>query len=132
MTSKNDVWKPIRHEDDTETDQKRKELDPVLVEIVSALRVPSMDARSDSDPYVIVSVGGKEIHRTNVLHNNPNPIWTIDNGSLFLLDLQKGLEGKSNTVNLKTAKVTFTLKDYDATQRDATLGTVEIKLKDLM
>lgn len=113
-----------------ETGQTR--MDAVLVEIVSALRVPSMDARSDSDPYVIVSVGGKEVHRTKVLYNNSNPIWTIDNGSLFLLDLERGPKGHSKTVNLKTAKVTFILKDYDATQRDATLGTVEIKLKDLM
>ena len=155
MTSqkKDDVWKPIISSDGDDQDGLKTTPGAgavVLIEIVSALRVPSMDVRSDSDPYVTVSVGrrrggGKEIHRTKVLYNTPNPIWTIDSGSLFLLDLdhrdrEGGGDSDNNNndtsetggIDLKTSIVTFTLKDYDATQADAILGKVEIKLQDLL
>ena len=130
MTSNKDVWEPIHEDNALETGDAQKEVVKwILIEIVSALRVPSMDARSDSDPFVTVSVGEKEVHRTAVLHNSPNPIWTIDNGSLFLLELD---DKDGAGVDLKTETATFTVKDYDAMQKAKTLGTVEIKLKDLM
>lgn len=98
----------------------------ILVEVVSALYVPSMDKFSDADPFVCVSMGARQIHQTKVIYNNPNPIWTLETGSLFLIECNE------QEVNPKKDKVTFTLKDYDMVQKATVFGSVEILLKDMM
>ena len=44
-------------------------------------------------------MGEKKIHRTKFLRNNSNPIWTLETGSLFLVEYGK------ETVNPKKTKV---------------------------
>jgi hypothetical protein len=54
----------------------------ILMEVVSARGLTSI---TGVDPYCLVRVGHKEVHRTKVIWNDPDPIWTILTGSLCLL-----------------------------------------------
>jgi Ca2+-dependent lipid-binding protein len=112
-------------EDESPTHQQQNN-NNVLVEIVSALRVPSMDASSDSDPYVVVMMGHKKVHKTKEIANNSNPIWTLETGSLFLIELEK------DSVDLDTATVSFVVKDHNLAHGNTVLGSVEVKLKDMV
>lgn len=73
----------IAENDDEEDDDERVNL---LVEIVSARDLPVADITS-TDAYIVVRMKGKEIHRTGVVGKNLSPIWTVENGSLFLLQM---------------------------------------------
>jgi Ca2+-dependent lipid-binding protein len=126
MTRKEEEWKPIEKDDDLEIGEDDSNRQRILVEVVSALYVPSMDRFSDADPYVSVSMEETKLHRTKVIPNNSNPIWTLETGSLFLIEYDK------KKVNPKKNKVTFVLKDYDIVQKAKVLGRVDILLKDLM
>jgi hypothetical protein len=57
----------------------------LLVEIVSAQDLPVADANS-TDPYLSIYLGPHKIHRTKTIHNDLNPVWTVETGSLFLVD----------------------------------------------
>ena len=64
----------------------------ILVEIVSAtdLTPPFFDHEKSPDAYVIMRYAGFEsdshiIHKTRPVRKDFNPIWTIQNGSLYLL-----------------------------------------------
>ena len=125
MTSNKEDWKPIEKDGDLELgadDGKQR----ILVEIVSALYVPSPDLFSDADPYVSVCMRDKKLHRTKVIYNNTNPIWTLETGSLFLIEYDK------NEVNPNKSRITFMLKDHDMVQKPKLLGTLHILLRDLM
>lgn len=56
----------------------------LLVEIVSGTDLPVADL-SSSDPFVVCFFNGKEVHRTEYISKNLNPVWTVKTGSLFLL-----------------------------------------------
>jgi C2 domain len=58
----------------------------LLVEIVSASDLPIADLKS-SDPFVICFINDREVHRTDFISKNLNPVWTINTGSLFLFSL---------------------------------------------
>jgi Ca2+-dependent lipid-binding protein len=133
MTSSKEDWTPI-DQGNQDADFEKGQLagdgnitqQHILVEIVSALRVPSMDANSDSDPYVVVMIGNKKIHETKEIANNSNPIWTLETGSLFLIELEK------DTVDLDVATVSFVVTDHNLSRRNTVLGSVEVKLKNMV
>lgn len=97
----------------------------LLVEIVSANDLPIGDITS-SDPYVIVFMNGKELHRTAVIHNNLNPIWTLSTGSLFLVEMTPEEFFSSS------AGMTFVIKDEDTIGSNETLATVTVPLEVLL
>ena len=97
----------------------------ILVEIVSAKGLPAADLLS-SDPYVVVRMGGVEIHRTSVISKSLNPIWTLKTGSLFLI--QKTPEQFFSC----TSGCIFAIKDYDAVGSNEALGTVTVPLEDIL
>lgn len=68
---------------------------PYLMEVVSARGLHSNGKRDDAiDPYCIVLVGGKEVHRTKPITKDPDPIWTVLTSSLCIVDIPtKSLEG---------------------------------------
>eukprot|EP00934_Nitzschia_sp_Nitz4_P005692 Nitzschia sp. Nitz4//scaffold348_size17284//6198//9518//NITZ4_008842-RA/size17284-processed-gene-0.10-mRNA-1//-1//CDS//3329548688//5682//frame0 len=86
----------------------------LLLEIVSATNLPIADRKS-TDPYVIVYMGTQELHRTQPISKDVNPIWTVDNGSLFLLSTtaQEFFEA--------SAGLTFIIKDYDGITKNDVL-----------
>jgi len=97
----------------------------ILVEIVSALDLPIADFVS-ADPYVVVKMAGKDVHRTAVIPKDLNPIWTLKTGSLFLL---------RSTVEeffAATSGLTFVIKDYDAVGKNEKLGEVNVSLDELL
>ena len=57
----------------------------VLLELVGALGLSFL--QEDVDPFCIVKIDGKEVHRTKVIANDPSPIWTYKTKSLCLLKL---------------------------------------------
>jgi hypothetical protein len=63
----------------------------VLLEIVSARDLDLSHKKSlldqDVDPYCIVRMNGKEVHKTSTISNDPDPIWTVKTGSLCLLKI---------------------------------------------
>lgn len=110
----------------------------VLVEIVSALYLPSTDRFSEADPYVVVFLGDHEIHRTQVVSNSRNPIWTVDTGALFLIEIPNSANEdldsskQSQKWDVDSTLIKFEVRDYDTLRRDDTLGEVSIRLKKLM
>lgn len=65
--------------------KKGERLD-LLIEIVSGWSLPIADI-SSSDPFVICSINGKEVHRTKHISKTLNPIWTLQTGSLFIVSI---------------------------------------------
>ena len=65
--------------------KKDEKLD-LLIEIVSGWSLPVADVTS-SDPFVVCSINGKEVHRTKYIPKSLNPIWTLQTGSLFILSI---------------------------------------------
>lgn len=59
----------------------------LLVEIVSATNLPGSNSSFGfpRNPFVIVKMGGSEVHRTKALSNTPDPVWSLETGSLFLV-----------------------------------------------
>lgn len=97
----------------------------ILVEIVSATDVPVADVFS-TDAYVGVRMGGKEIHRTSVIPKNLNPIWTLQEGSLFLLSTTP------EDFFAASGGMTFIMKDFDQIGSDDVLGSVYVSLDELL
>lgn len=66
----------------------RESSEPVkfLVEIVSATDLKGED-NDMADPYVVVKFGRKKVHTTSVIRKNLNPIWTVDTGSMVIINL---------------------------------------------
>lgn len=101
------------------------EMIKILVEIVSANNLPVADL-SSSDAYVIVRFNGKEIHRTKVVSNSLDPIWSLRTGSLFILEMtpEEFFSASSGMV--------FVIKDYDSVGSNEILGLVNVSLEDIL
>ena len=97
----------------------------ILVEIVGATNLPVADFTS-SDPYVVVRMAGKEVHRTSVVSKNVDPIFTLETGSLFLLELSP------EEFFAATSGMTFVIKDYDSLGSNEILGNVSVSLDELL
>ena len=108
-----------------EEDDDDDEMVKVLVEIVSANDLPVADITS-SDAYVIVRFNGKEVHRTNVISNSLNPIWSLRTGSLFVLQVTPEEFFSASSGML------FVVKDYDSVGSNEILGHVNVGLEDLL
>ena len=85
-----------------------------------------IESGGSSDPYVIVRMGGDEIHRTSVLPKTLDPIWTLYTGSLFVLSTSPEM--------LFTAGggLVFVIKDSDQFGGDDPLGKVTISVDELL
>ena len=91
----------------------------ILVEIVSAVNVPIVDRTKQPDPFVTVEMSGRQVHQTEVLYDTQFPIWSLENGSLFLIPTS-------------TDKyVHFILKEYESWRRDPTLGFLELSIEEM-
>jgi hypothetical protein len=97
----------------------------LLVEIVSASNLPVADMFT-SDAYVVVHMGGNEIHRTKVISSDVDPIWTLDKGSLFLLQMSPEQFFSS------TGGMSFVVKDFDSLGSNELLGNVTLPLDKLL
>jgi hypothetical protein len=122
----------------------------ILIEIVSASNLPSPDEymhdplslpgndffvpapalAPTSNPYVVVRDGKKDIHTTAIITDTVNPVWTLSNGSLFLL------ESESNNLAdffERSNIIEFTIKNHHTTMgvEHEIIGTVMIHKTDL-
>jgi hypothetical protein len=70
----------------------------VLLEVVGAMGL-SNKAKTHIDPYCIVKVRHKEVHRTKAIQDDGNPIWTVKTNSLCLLEIPDGMSSKSGNNN---------------------------------
>jgi len=84
---------------------------------------PQDEPMGSSDPYVIIRLGNREIHRTQVIYDNLDPIWTLHSGSLCLLQCSAE---EFFTEMGRHDGLTFVVKDYDRMDRDDTLGSVSV------
>jgi hypothetical protein len=86
---------------------------PILLEIVGALGLATKKSSSDVDPYCIVSVGDKELHRTKTVHNDGNPIFTVASKALCLLEIPNdGFVESSSTSNESSAAAAVAAVGY--------------------
>jgi C2 domain len=97
----------------------------LLVEIVSAQDLPVTD-RASTDPYVTVYLGPQKIHKTKALPNELNPVWTVDTGSLFLMECPAE-EFFSYATGLM-----FRINDLDRVGTNDVIGHVAIHQTDLL
>jgi Ca2+-dependent lipid-binding protein len=94
----------------------------LLVEIVSAVNLPKADVGGTSDPYCVVKMKGSEIHRTKVIKQNLQPIWTLETGSMFcILSTPEEFFASSSGIS-------FTIIDHDIAGSDDVLATVSVPL----
>jgi hypothetical protein len=70
----------------------------ILLEIVGAMGL-SNKAKTHIDPYCILKVRHKEVHRTKAIQDDGNPIWTVKTNSLCLLEIPEGMSSKSGNKN---------------------------------
>lgn len=96
----------------------------LLVEVVSASDLRIADVLGLSDPYVTVMMKDKVIHKTKVISKDLDPIWTVSNGSLFLI---------TETVRdfYFAGSLNFTVSDFDKVGKDDTLGQVFVNQEHL-
>jgi len=91
--------------------------DAFVIKIEKAVRVPSLDVRSESDPYVRVRSKGKTFARTHYKMNDPNPVW---NQVLDVTGIRLNEE------------VDFDLWDKDFTNMNDRIGFSRISVRDLI
>jgi len=98
----------------------------LLVEVVSCKNLRTdMGLDWTVDPFVEVHMGEEEIHKTETIANNQNPIYTIGKGGVFLFDIMKKdfLEEKKG----------LTLRVFDRGSIKAdNLGQVTVSAEDLI
>jgi Ca2+-dependent lipid-binding protein len=94
----------------------------LLVEIVSAVNLPKADIGGAADPYCIVTMAGKEIHRTKVIKQNLQPIWTLETGSMFVI------LSTPEVFFASSSGISFAIKDYDIAGAHDLLATVSVPL----
>jgi hypothetical protein len=97
----------------------------MLIEIVSATDLPVADITS-TDPFVVVLMGGREVHRTRVVSKTLDPIWTLKTGSLGLISMTP------EAFFSCSSGMTLLIKDYDAVGSNDLLGQVVIGLDELL
>jgi C2 domain len=97
----------------------------LLVEIVSATDLPVADI-SSTDAYVVVLMGGREMHKTRVVSKTLEPIWTLLTGSLCLITMTP------EEFFSCSSGMTLLIKDYDAVGANDVLGQVVISLDELL
>ncbi|KAL7573033.1 hypothetical protein ACA910_018725 [Epithemia clementina (nom. ined.)] len=85
-----------------------------LIEILSGWDLPIGDLKK-SDPYVVCTFNGRDIHKTLHISNTLDPIWTVKTGSLFLFTVDP------ETLFLSEGLL-FTVKDYDTFGANEKLG----------
>jgi len=106
----------------------------LLVEIVSATNLPgdtgTFGGSSLRNPFVKVKLGGSEIHRTRVCSNTVNPVWSLETGSLFLVEMDP------QDFFSSTGGMTFVLSDYQnftaVVGANQVLGRVRVGLNQIM
>ena len=96
----------------------------LLVEIVSATDLRIADVLGLSDPYVVVTMNGMEIHKTKVISKTLEPIWTVANGSFFLIN---------ETIHdfYFSGGLNFIISDFDKVGKDDVLGQAFISQEHL-
>ena len=95
----------------------------LLVEIVSAWDIPIGDFTT-SDPYVLCLIGRKEVHKTEVIQNTLDPIWTLKTGSLFLVEIE-------SEALFMSEGLTLVMKDFDRLGRNEALAVATVPPEDL-
>jgi len=90
-----------------------------VIRIDRAVRVPSMDIGSESDPYVRVRYKSKTLGRTQVKVDDCNPVW---NHEMDLTSSVKDLD----------AEIDFDVWDRDLTNMNDRIGVARISVKDLI
>ena len=96
----------------------------LLIEIVSARDlVGSHFSTIKVDPYVLVTLNGKKVHRSKHIENEMSPIWTVLTDSLFIFEV---------TSSNKHEKCMFSIYDFNSLRSDNNLGHVSISIQDLV
>lgn len=94
-----------------------------LIEIVSAHDLPISDFhKQSSDPFVKCLFNGREVHRTGVISSNLDPIWTVENGSLFLFSA-------TGEELLSSEGILFVIYDYDLAGANDRLGAITLEAR---
>jgi hypothetical protein len=84
------------------------------LDILSAAELPAVDSNGLSDPYAIVSLNGKEIHKTKTKKKTLNPEW------------DEGLEAE--IVSRIRSVILIEIKDFNQFTSHETLGTCSLSL----
>ena len=100
----------------------------LLVEIVSATNLPGSNSSFGfpRNPFVIVKMGGSEVHRTKALSSTPDPVWSLETGSLFLV--QKNPED----FFASTGGITFLISYAHTIATHKVIGQARVGLQQLL
>ena len=96
----------------------------LLVEIVSCWRLPIADLLS-TDPYVKVKIGDRNVHETKPISKTREPIFTIKQNNLFVLDVAT----RELTEN---GGMIFKVKDYDFLGRNDSIAQVTVPTETIL
>jgi hypothetical protein len=121
---KNNEGQPPTAIDQPPGDDQEDETIRLLIEIVSATDLPGGHRM---DPYVVVTMGDAEIHKTSVLIQTENPIWTIKTGSLCLF-----CASPEDVVVAGARSFKFALLDFNPLAHNKVIGAVYFTLKQIL
>jgi len=96
-----------------------------VLDIISAYRLKRANLLQDSsDPYCVVRMTNKEIHRTKQIWNTTAPIWTISNESLALFS--------ATYQDIAVNGLTFEVYDYERVLKNHFLGWANLTFEDFV
>ena len=98
----------------------------VLMEVVSARGLNSIKG---VDPYCLIRVGGDEVHRTKIIWNDPDPIWTILTGSLCLLHIPQELDEDDDS---KCDEESHSVVVVEVNHGNQCIGIVSIPFREIL
>jgi len=93
------------------------------VEIVSATNLRALNGRQ-TDSYVIAYYGGNEVHRTSIIRNTCDPIWTVLSKSHFILTIR--------IEEIFSSELILEVKEYEMSPSGSTLGQAIIDNRTLL
>lgn len=108
-------------------DKKETEKGPdpnVLMEVVSAR---GLKFTTGVDPSCLVRVGEKQVHRTQTIWNDPDPIWTVLTGSLLLLSIPEEEDDKKDEKDAEDKSVCV-----EVCHGNQCIGIVTVPFKDVL
>ncbi|ORX82449.1 hypothetical protein K493DRAFT_342190 [Basidiobolus meristosporus CBS 931.73] len=112
------VWKPIEMKDNIiPPGHLAPPKGVVRLDLVGAQNLKNVEKIGKSDPYVVVSISGKPISKTEVIDNNLNPIWN-----------------ETHYVGIRSAReiIYLDVYDFDKVGKDRLLGSTSIPVSQLL
>ncbi|TPX56100.1 hypothetical protein PhCBS80983_g04797 [Powellomyces hirtus] len=98
------------------TTEADKPVGVLRVSLYEAKGLRNMELAGKSDPYALMTIGGKQVVRTKTIDNSLNPVWEETHHIIITKSTLAHLESKSDELKVEVL-------DWNNLQKDKSLGT---------